>query len=101
MQTKDLLAKVLIKKAKGYTVREKTDEYAASDGNLNLVKRKIVTKHVPPDISAVKALLTLTEMTDNLETLTDEQLQQEKTRLLNMLSQINNDNGITTEEQNA
>lgn len=101
MQTKDLLAKILIKKAKGYVVREKTDEYSASGGVLELVKRKIVTKRVPPDISAVKALLTLTEMTENLETLTDEQLQEEKARLLRALSQMDNQNNNSTEEQNA
>ena len=68
-----------------YTVKEKTDEYVVVDGVLSLNKRKIVTKNVPPDISAIKALIELDNTIDSVETLTDEQLQAEKLRLINVL----------------
>ncbi|MBR2974552.1 MAG: hypothetical protein IKC47_02275 [Clostridia bacterium] len=85
MSTLKLLNSILTKKAKGYSVKEKTDEYVVVDGQLTLVKRKIVTKNVPPDISAVKALIEMDNQSDKVESLTDEQLQQEKLRLLNVL----------------
>ena len=102
MSTLRLMEKVLTKKAKGYTVKEKTDEYVVVDGVLTLNKRKIVTKNVPPDISAVKALIELGSASDNVETLTDEQLQAEKVRLLNALKlcEANQDENIIKENLN-
>ena len=85
MTSLQLMEKILTKKAKGYTVKEKTDEYVVVDGVLSLNKRKIVTKNVPPDISAIKALIELDNTIDSVETLTDEQLQAEKLRLINVL----------------
>lgn len=85
MSSLKLMEKILTKKAKGYSVKEKTDEYVVVDGVLTLNKRKIVTKNVPPDISAVKALIELDSSTQGVEALTDEQLQAEKLRLLNVL----------------
>ena len=85
MSSLKLMEKILTKKAKGYSVKEKTDEYVVVDGVLTLNKRKIVTKNVPPDISAVKALIELDSSTQGVETLSDEQLQAEKLRLLNVL----------------
>ena len=85
MTSLQLMEKILTKKAKGYTVKEKTDEYVVVDGVLSLNKRKIVTKNVPPDISAIKALIELDNTIDRVETLTDEQLQAEKLRLINVL----------------
>ena len=85
MTSLQLMEKILTKKAKGYTVKEKTDEYVVVDGVLSLNKRKIVTKNVPPDISAIKALIELDSTIDSVETLTDEQLQAEKLRLINVL----------------
>ena len=85
MNSLKLMEKILTKKAKGYTVKEKTDEYVVVDGVLTLNKRKIVTKNVAPDISAVKALIELDATADKVEKLTDEQLQAEKLRLLQVL----------------
>ena len=85
MNSLKLMEKILTKKAKGYTVKEKTDEYVVVDGVLTLNKRKIVTKSVAPDISAVKALIELDGAADKVEKLTDEQLQAEKLRLLQVL----------------
>ena len=86
MNTSQLINKVLTKKAKGYVVKEKTDEYVVVDGVLTLNKRKIVTKNVAPDIAAVKALIELSVGNEQMDSMTDEQLQAEKLRLLNVLS---------------
>ncbi len=85
MNTAQLLTKVLTKKAKGYRVKETTDEYVVVDGVLTLNKRKTVTKSVAPDVSAVKALIELSSSEQGLEEMSDEQLQAEKLRLLNVL----------------
>ena len=85
MTSKELLTKILLKKAKGYAYREKTDEYVVVDGKKQLVKSKVVTKRVQPDVNAIKALITLTEDLD-VTKLTDEQLQVEKLRLIRLLN---------------
>lgn len=51
------------------------------DGELKLVKRKITKRDIPPDIKAVKLLL------DGKEELTDEELEEEKQKLLSMLKE--------------
>jgi hypothetical protein len=78
----------LIKKALGYDATEVVEEYSTDEqGEVKLVKKKVTTKNVPPDISAIKILLDdgkdlpLTE-------LTDAELEQEKQRLLNLLKQV-------------
>lgn len=81
---KRLLTDILLKKAKGFTYKEKTEEYAVIDGELRLVKRKLATKHVLPDVAAVKALLELSDG-QSVADMTDEQLQVEKLRLIRLL----------------
>ena len=83
---KQLLINVLMKKAKGYTYRERTDEYNVVDGVKQLVKSKVVTKRVQPDVNAIKALIAFTDVSDDVSQMTDEQLQVEKLRLLNLLN---------------
>ena len=83
---KQLLIKILLKKAKGYAYHEKTDEYNVVDGKRQLVKSKVVTKRVQPDVNAIKALITLSDAGDDVSQMTDEQLQVEKLRLLNLLN---------------
>ena len=83
---KQLLIKILLKKAKGYAYHEKTDEYNVVEGKKQLVKSKVVTKRVQPDVNAIKALITLTDASDDVTQMTDEQLQVEKLRLLNLLN---------------
>ena len=90
MDTKQLLIKILLKKAKGYAYKEKTDEYNVVDGKKQLVKSKVVTKHVQPDVAAIKALITLSDAGDDVTQMTDEQLQVEKLRLLNLLNTLQN-----------
>ena len=51
------------------------------DGNFELVKKRVTTKHVPPDIAAAKIILD----DGGIDELTDEQLEAEKRRLLEIL----------------
>ena len=87
MTNKDLLIKILLKKAKGYAYREKTDEYVVTEGKKQLVKSKVVTKRIQPDVNAIKALLTLTDSETDVTKMTDEQLQVEKLRLIRLLNE--------------
>lgn len=75
----------LKKRAIGYETTEITEEYSSSDeGEIRMVKRKIVSKNVPPDVSAVKLLFD-NASTDDITQMTDEELEKEKIRLLNIL----------------
>ena len=97
MTSKELLTKILLKKAKGYAYRERTDEYVVVDGKKQLVKSKVVVKRAQPDVNALKALLTFTEETD-VTKMTDEQLQVEKLRLIRLLNSYEETNQPTVEQ---
>ncbi len=97
---KELLTKILLKKAKGYSFKEKTEEFNVVDGVAQLVKRKVVSKHVHPDVSAVKALLQISEDQLDVSKMTDEQLQVEKLRLLHLL-EICDDTSTPPVEENG
>lgn len=90
MDEKQLLIKILLKKAKGYAYHEKTDEYSVVEGKKQLVKSKVVTKRVQPDVNAIKALIALSDSIDDVTQMTDEQLQVEKLRLINLLNNYEN-----------
>ncbi|MDE6401833.1 MAG: hypothetical protein K2L54_04380 [Clostridiales bacterium] len=81
MTSKDDIIKSVVKRACGYSAKEVVEEYAVVDGSLELVKRRVTTKDVPPDIAAAKMALE----SDGTPDLTDEQLQAEKERLLKMI----------------
>ena len=81
------LAKSLYKKAVGYTAVEKTLEYSPVG---DLVKKKVSSKHYPPDITALKAYLDLIGEGNDLESMTDEALEKEKERLLKELEELKN-----------
>lgn len=83
---KELLSKILLKRAKGYAYREKTEEFNVVDGKAVLSKKKVVTKRTHPDVAAVKALLQISENELDVSQMTDEQLQVEKLRLLQLLN---------------
>ena len=81
------LKEVLIKKALGYNVQEVVEEYSSDgDGEVKLSKKKVTTKYVPPDMTALKILLD--ENQKDVTQMTDEELYQEKVRLLYLLKQI-------------
>lgn len=75
---------VLMRKAKGYEVVEKVQEFSFDEqGNKKLLKERISTKTAPPDIAAMKAYL---EMADkDIYSMTDEELRAEKQRLIKTL----------------
>ena len=99
MNYKQLLTKILLKKAKGYTVHEKTEEFVAVNGQVQLSKRKITTKKVPPDVNAIKALLQLSDEEMDVCKMTDEQLAVEKLRLLKLLDICDNTTPMDTSQQ--
>ena len=63
--------------------------YGFNEGEAVLMKRKVTKKTVPPDIQAAKILM---EEQKPLRTLTDEQLQEEKERLLRLLKSREEEN---------
>ena len=74
----------LIKKALGYDATEMVEEYVAGEeGEVKLSKKKVTKKNVPPDITAIKILLE--SQTENVEDMSDEQLEKEKERLIKLL----------------
>ncbi len=83
-RTEEKLEDALLKVALGYQLAEVTEEYAEVNGELKLTKRKKTKKDVPPDLKAVQLLLGNGE---ELATLTDEELEGEKERLLASLQQ--------------
>ena len=98
MTSKELLTKILLKKAKGYAYKERTDEYVVVDGVKQLVKSKIVTKRAHPDVNALKALITLTDDNADVTKMTDEQLQVEKLRLIRLLNAYEETKQPSTEQ---
>ena len=84
------IEKALIKKALGYDSTEVVEEYiTGEEGEIKLTKKKVTKKNVPPDITAIKMLMEKEEVP--IEEMTDEQLEQEKTRLLELLKNYQND----------
>ncbi len=79
---RDDVYEAVVKRAIGYEARETVEEYAMVDGTLELVKKRITLKDVPPDMTAAKMLF---EDADYKE-LTDEQLEKERRRLLQELA---------------
>ncbi|NLZ25157.1 MAG: hypothetical protein GX891_01670 [Clostridiales bacterium] len=83
----DEILKSLLKKATGYSYDEVVEEYAVKDGGeVDLIKKKVTRKHLPPDAAALKAYIEL-ESQNNLSKLSDEQLKAEKQRLLKQLKE--------------
>ncbi len=75
----------LIKKALGYDAKEVVEEYVSDEqGEVKLTKKKITKKNVPPDMTALKMLL---DSQVKLSDMTDEELEAEKQRLLQLLKE--------------
>lgn len=73
----------VLKRALGYEAEEVVEEYSGEDGTL--LKRKVTRKNVPPDISAAKLILSGEEKQKDIWEMTDEELAEEKRRLLALL----------------
>ncbi len=88
INSQEKIRKALKKKAFGYDCTEVVEEYVSDDdGGVKLCKKKVTKKNVPPDLSALKILME--DSTVPLETMTDEQLESEKIRLLKLLDEFN------------
>lgn len=81
----------LYKKAVGYDSTETVEEYADNDGELVLVKKKVTTKNVPPDISAIKIMLGLDDDVTDLAFMSDEELERERKRLIKKIKEKTDD----------
>ena len=75
----------LKKCAVGFGTSEVVEEFSVEDGELKLVKKKVTKRDIPPDIKAVKLLMDESEVGG----LSDEQLEEEKQKLLLMLNENN------------
>ena len=79
----DKVKDALIKCAVGFETEEIIEEFAVLDGKLSLVKKKVTRRGVPPDIKAVKMLLDDVDVGE----MTDEQLESEREKLINLLKE--------------
>lgn len=79
----------LCKRALGFESDEIVEEYIADEnGNAVLSKRKITKKFNPPDITALRFLLEESNLCDDdISKMTDEELLNEKQRLLALLKE--------------
>lgn len=91
------LGDALMKVALGFQVAEVTEEYAEVDGELKLTKRKKTKKDVPPDLKAVQILLE--QKGSCVGQMTDEELENEKARLLEILQKKEKGAGQVCDER--
>ncbi len=82
---RDIVLNTLYKKGVGYNTKEIVEEYASDEKGGEMIKRKVTKKRVPPDISALKTYLEYTKVENEFDSMTDTQLEIEKTRLLKLL----------------
>ena len=85
----DEIKDAVLQNALGCESDEIIEEYGTdSEGKPVLTKRKITKKYNPPDISALKFLLEQESFGDDeISKMTDQQLLQEKNRLLQLLKE--------------
>ena len=87
----------LRKVALGFSLEEVTEEYGEVDGKLKLLKRKRTKKQIPPDLKAVQLLIG--ERADDYSRFSDEQLEQEKIRLLSQLKEWEDGGQVLVEKE--
>lgn len=86
------LRSALIKKALGYDATEVVEEYVSGEeGEIKLNKKKVTKKNVPPDLTALKMLMD--EGEKDLKEMSDEELKIERSRLLGILAEENDQKG--------
>ena len=86
-KTKKQIEQALLKKAIGFDAQETVEEFSESEGEMKLLKRNVTLKSVPPDVSAVKLLLDIRGDEVDLLSLSDEDLEKEKVRLMKILKE--------------
>ncbi len=77
--------KAIVRKALGYEAEEVVEEF---DRENVLIRRKVTTKHYPPDMSAVKVMAELRVGEDDIDRLSDAELEKLKTKLLLQLKDM-------------
>ena len=80
--------KILRKKATGYETQEVVEEYEVVEGEVSLKKRRVTTKHVPPDLSSIKVIMGIEGETSEYDDMTEEQLMAEREKLLEQLKEM-------------
>ena len=85
LNTKKRITQALVKKAIGFDTVETVEEFSEADGEIKLLKRKVTTKSVPPDVSAAKLLLEMQSEERDVVDMTDEELEKERVRLMKLL----------------
>lgn len=93
----DIVLETLYKKGVGYTTEEVVEEYASEEKGGELLKRKVTTKKVPPDVTALKTYFEIVKQNNEFDNLNDKELQKEKIRLLKLLKKMEDKNEV---EQN-
>lgn len=78
----------LKKCAVGFEACEVMEEFGVEDGELRLLKKKVTKRAVPPDIKAVKMLI---DDESDYSSLSDEELEEEKQKLLIKLKEADID----------
>ena len=73
--------------------KEEVKEYVLDEetGKMKLIKQKIKKNTVPPNTDIIKLLYTQQKLEDNYESLSDEELRQEKQKLLSQLKEEDDD----------
>lgn len=77
---------------KGIKTIETTTEYALDEesGKLKIVKQKVCEKNIPPNVDLLKLIYPQLEQKTDYNSLTDEELEKEKQRLLKELKEKEN-----------
>lgn len=96
-KNRDILLDTLYRKGVGYTTEEVVEEYSGEEKGGELIKRKVTKKDVPPDINALKTYLEYTKPTNEFDSMSTEELEREKQRLLEKLKleEVKNENAKT------
>ncbi len=87
LNTKKKITQALVKKAIGFDTVETVEEFSETDGEIRLLKRKVTTKSVPPDVSAVKLLMEMQSEERDITDMTDDELEKERERLMKLLEE--------------
>ena len=81
------IEELILKVAKGFQLAEVTEEFVEVDGEMKLMKRKKTRKEVPPDWKALQLLIEGRDEDFGLSTMSDEELERERERLLKQLQE--------------
>ena len=82
---KQKVSEALLKAAQGCAVAEVVEEYVEVDGEMKLTKKKKTKKEIPPDLKALQLLLE-EHGEGSVRSMSDEELEEEKQRLIELLA---------------